>query len=108
MDGALEALLTETVSIKPKTGLDASGYGGPAYGTAVTSKSRVTGSSRILKLPEGQEIHATHEVVVPPATVVNVEDLVTIAGVDWPVVAVETPRDETGDVHHKRILTGRA
>lgn len=71
------SLMTQTVSIAPKTGYDA--YGKPTYGSDVTYKAAVVGEMKLVRDTRGQQVPSKQQVYLMSNAAVRPEDRITLS-----------------------------
>jgi hypothetical protein len=99
MQSALRDLLTETLTIAPFLSRDE--WGATTYGTPVTVPCRIEERTQIVMGASGPLRVMETKVWVDGATVVNQRSHVTFAdGTVAPIQAMETWRDELGNLDH--------
>jgi hypothetical protein len=105
LEPALLAMMTQTVQHAALSGRDA--YGAPLYAAASGYAARVVGTHRRLRDAAGSETVARHVAYVAMSGTIGPEDRLTLPdGSTPPVLQVDQFTDETGGVHHTRILFG--
>ncbi|MGE5619538.1 MAG: hypothetical protein ACM3US_09810 [Sphingomonadaceae bacterium] len=103
IDPELLALMTETVAIEPRTGVNA--YGEALYGAAVQYKARIVGRIRRVTDSAGSERVSTKTITLGAAAVVSPFDRLTLPDGSRPVIlAVGSYPDESG-AHHTVLYT---
>jgi len=103
MEPELLELLTQTVTVKPKTGRG--GYGKKTVGTAVTYPARVTKKQRLVRSADGTEQMSRGFVRLDGNAVVNPQDEITLPDGTTPkILAVEEHRDDAGAIHSIRVF----
>ena len=98
-------LMTQTVTIEPYTGQNASGEA--SYGTAVSYSARVVGKSRMVRNITGQEVVSSKTVYLYGASLsFSVKDRVTLPSGNVPqtppMIAVSQFPDDEGN-HHSAL-----
>ena len=105
-----EDMMGSSVTVAPLTGKN--NYGKPTYGTTVTYKARISYRNRWLRQSDRQEVLSRGEVWTNGVTPVANEDQLTLpAGspgptLTPPILDVQQPQDEDGNVHHTKIIFG--
>ena len=104
---AWRALMNQTVTVAPRTGVD--GFGRPTYGTAVSYKARLVGKRRQVINAAGQQVVSDQTAYLYGAPAVDPQSKVTLStgdvgstsalAINPPILAVGRFPDETG-WHH--------
>ena len=98
-------LMKQTVTVKAKTSRDS--HGKPTFGSGTDWKARVAFKAEWLRDPEGRAVLAKGAVWFLGAPAVTVEDQITLPdGTTPPILFVERPPDQTGAVHHTKVVFG--
>lgn len=99
--------MADTVTLEPCTGHSVSGA--PTYGTAVSYSAYIEMKNRIIVDRNGREVTARGRVFLGTATVININDRITLPTgtipLQPPIIAVNMASDE-GGVHHVTLDIG--
>jgi hypothetical protein len=106
MEPELAELLTQTLTVEPKTGRDK--YDRLTYGPAVSYGCRVTNKQVLVALPDGSTRTSRAYVILDAdAAALDREDKVTLPdGSKPPILSITPLNDEDGSVHHLEVYTG--
>lgn len=74
---AFGPLMTQRVTIAPRTGYDS--YGNAAYGTDVTYQCAVVGEMKLIRTARGQEAPSKQAIYLMSAAAIRPEDRVTLS-----------------------------
>ena len=102
-------MMKSTVTVAPLTGRARDGA--PTYGTAVSYKARISYKNRTIRRANEQEVLSRGEVWTNGTTAIDVEDQLTLpagspGSLTPPILDVQMPRDEDGNIHHTKIIFG--
>ena len=104
-----EDMLSSTVTIAPLTSHDR--YGAATYGTAVSYKARISYQQHWIRRRDEQPIQSRGEVWTNGVTAINTDAKLTLpagspGNLTPPILDVQQPTDENGNIHHTKIIFG--
>lgn len=107
-DAELREWFAQRVRLARRSGKDA--YGAPAFGRDAEYEARIEGRTRLVVGPDAREVTSTLTIYLWPKAgepAPTTRDRLTLPdGTTPPILAVETPADERGQIDHIVLYSG--